>query len=75
MYASEIIISKLAQLASDEAYKFKPPSTYSSDDLISGGNRKIKGIIRNIELNIETALTTIRHRPRDRRDTFYSMVC
>ena len=75
LYASLIIISKLAQLASDDAYKLKPPSTYSSDDLISGGNRKIKGIIRNIELNIETALTAIRHRPRDHRDTFHSMAC
>ena len=75
LYASQIIISKLAKLASDDTYKLKPPSTYSSDDLISGGNRKIKGIIRNIELNIETALTTIRHRPRDHRDTFHSMAC
>ena len=64
LYASEIIISKLAQLASDEAYKFKPPSTYSSDDLISDGNKEIQGIIRNIEINIETDLTTIRLRPK-----------
>ena len=64
LYALQIIISKLAQLTCDDTYKIKPPSTYSSDDLISGGNKKIQGIIRNIEINIETALTTIRDRPK-----------
>ena len=64
LYASQIIISKLAQLTCDDTYKIKPPSTYSSDDLISGGNKKIQGIVRNIEINVETALTTIKHRPK-----------
>ena len=43
------------------SWKFITPEQFSA---MVSGNKKIKGIIRNIEINIETALTTIRDRPK-----------
>ena len=44
--------------------KLSQPSTYSSNDLTSGGKEKIRGIIQGIGIKIETAFTTIRHRTK-----------